>query len=104
MIDVSIIQNDFLRRSKYYREIRPSHISLFGALVILSHQQGMSVTFRITRREVMMLSAIRSFNTYHKCIQKLVELGFIIYMPSYDPISASKISFSLDYKKDYRDG
>ena len=100
MIDLSTVQLNFLRCSRYYREIRPSHISLFGALVTLSLQQGMAVTFRITRKELMMLSAIRSFNTYHKCIQKLVELGFIIYKPSYDPISASQVSFNFDSKKD----
>lgn len=94
MIDTSKIQRDFLKLAGTKRNILPSHISLFTALVICCQMQGHKVSFRVTRRELMRLSAIRSFNTYHKCLKQLVEQGWIDYRPSYNTAIASQVSFN----------
>lgn len=94
MIDTSKIHLDFIKQSEAKRSILPSHISLFTAMVICCQKQGQKSPFRITRRELMSLSAIRSFNTYHKCLRELVNQGWIDYNPSYNTITASQISFN----------
>ena len=94
MIDTSKIQRDFLKLSGARKNILPSHISLFTALVICCQMQGQKVSFRVTRKELMGLSAIRSFNTYHKCIKELVLQGWINYRPSYNTVIASQVSFN----------
>jgi hypothetical protein len=94
MIDTSKIQRDFLKLSGTRRNILPSHISLFTALIICCQMQGQKVSFRVTRKDLMRLSAIRSFNTYHKCLRQLVEQGWIDYRPSYNTVIASQVSFN----------
>ncbi len=56
--------------------------------------QDQKVPFRVTRKDLMRLSAIRSFNTYHKCLRQLVEQGWIDYRPSYNTVIASQVSFN----------
>jgi hypothetical protein len=94
MIDTSKIQREFLKLSGTRRNILPSHISLFTALIICCQMQGQKVPFRVTRKDLMRLSAIRSFNTYHKCLRQLVEQGWIDYRPSYNTVIASQVSFN----------
>lgn len=93
MIDTDLVQRDFLKRCGNSDKILPTHTSLFAAMVLCCRLQGAQNSFRVTRRELMQLSAIRSFFTYHKCMRELVEKGFISYRPSYDPITASEVTF-----------
>jgi len=95
MIDTSKIHLRFLKLSRTNRKILPSHVSLFTAMVICCQMQGSQHPFRVCRRELMQLSAIRSYNTYHNCIKELVGNGYIDYLPSYSTIVASRISFRL---------
>ena len=94
MIDTAKIQRDFLKLSGTKENILPSHISLFTALVSCCQIQGQKIPFRVTRKELMMLSAIRSYNTYHKCIRELVDHGWIDYKLSYNTVIASQVSFN----------
>lgn len=70
-----------------------SHSSLYNALFICLQQNGGITPFSVNRRILMSYSNIASTATYHKCIKKLVELGYIKYSPSYHPIKGSLISW-----------
>lgn len=85
--------NQFLQHIAGNRKILTSHVGLYTAMVHSHEQQGFKNPFRITRRELMQTSAIRSFATYHKCLQQLIDWGYILYKPSYDPYKASQITF-----------
>ena len=93
MIDTDLVQRDFLTKCSNSDTILPTHTSLFAAMVFCCRLQGGLQSFRVTRRELMQLSAIRSFFTYHKCMRELVKRGFITYRPSYDPVTASEVTF-----------
>ncbi|WP_148042796.1 hypothetical protein [Pedobacter jejuensis] len=73
------------------KHLLPSHISLYSALLLTYQKGGFANPFRITRRELMKLSSIRSFTTYHKRLEELIDLGCLVYSPSFDPILASQI-------------
>ena len=82
--------------SKYNRfimsnEIRSSHISLLYAILLCQQNQDGKNPFRVTRNELMKLSRIRSFATYHKCLNDLKAAGNICYRPSFDKYKASRI-------------
>ena len=40
----------------------------------------------------MKFSRIHSKSTYHKAISELVDMGYILYRPSYHPMEGSKVT------------
>lgn len=77
----------------------PPHISLYVSLFQLWDMYKYETTFRICRKEVMKLSKIKSFATYHKCIKELHDAGFIIYSPTYNSYLGSSIEI-IDLEND----
>lgn len=75
---------------KDYR-MAPAHISLYVALFQVWSTNEYQSPFRICRKEVMRLSKIKSFATYHKCISELHEAGFVIYVPNFNSYVGSSI-------------
>lgn len=71
--------------------IRISHISLYMALFQLYNLNQFQNPVAITRAEVMILAKFTGLATYHKCMKDLVELGYIRYIPSYNPSSSSQV-------------
>ena len=71
--------------------MKPSHVSLYLSLFQLWSMSAFQNPFRICRKDVMNLSKIKSFATYHKCINELHNAEFINYSPSYDPYAGSLI-------------
>ena len=82
----------FLKLASRNKHFHQSHISLYSAILMYYSKASCQNPFRVSRRELMRHSAIRSFATYHKCLAKLVNSGLIGYEPSYDPILASRIT------------
>lgn len=76
------------------KRLHPSHICLYISLFSLWERSRFSIPFRISRRQLMKLSKIRSTATYHKCIRELVSLGYIDYVPSYDHFRGSQITIN----------
>lgn len=70
-------------------KISASHISLFSA--ILCCRKSEEKTVNVSRRRLMGYSKLRSTATYHKCISDLVDAGFILYSPSFNPVLGSSI-------------
>lgn len=71
---------------------RSIHIALFSAIIYLaSTQSAQTMIVKISRREIMRLSKIRSNTTYHKVIRDLQVMGIIKYSSSFDPREATTI-------------
>lgn len=75
--------------------LTPTDMALFYAIMICYHQDGQGDFFQVSRSGLMSISKISSTRTYHKCIQKLINLGYILYTPSYHPKLGSKISWAV---------
>lgn len=71
--------------------IYPTHISLYLALFQSWNINRFKNPISISRDEMMKASRIASKATYHKCIKELQSLGFIDYIPSYNPYSGSEV-------------
>lgn len=91
MIDINTQLSSFIKMATLQKHLLPSHISLYSALLLTYQKRGFVNPFRISRRELMKLSSIRSFTTYHKRLGELIDFGFLVYSPSFDPILASQI-------------
>lgn len=83
----------FIQDSRMY----PSHISLYVSLFQLWSSNKFQNPFRICREELMKLSKIKSFATYHKCINEIHNAGFINYSPSYNSYEGSSIEI-IDFE------
>ena len=80
-------------------QMAPAHISLYVSLFQMWSINEYQTPFRMCRKDVMKLSKIKSFATYHKCINELHEAGFIIYIPSYNPYIGSSIEM-IDFESE----
>ena len=71
--------------------IYPTHISLYLALFQSWNINRFKNPITISREEMMKASRIASKATYHKCIKELQLLGFIEYLPSYNPYHGTEV-------------
>lgn len=72
-------------------DLNPTHISLYMAIFQLWNQNRFQNPICISRDELMRISKIASYATYHKCIKELDEKDYIKYMPSYNPFKGSTV-------------
>jgi len=79
-------------------DFNPTHISLYIAMFQAWNQNRFINPICISRDELMRISKISSKATYHKCIKELIEKGYIIYNPSFNPYKSSTVEIiNLDY-------
>ena len=79
-------------------DLNPTHISLYMAIFQLWNQNRFQNPIGISRDELMRISKIASYATYHKCIRELDERDFVKYMPSYNPFKGSTLEVvNLDF-------
>lgn len=71
--------------------LNTSDMSIYLALIACWGQQEYRKRFTISRREVMKLAKIAAISTYHRSLKKLITLGYIIYEPTYDSYTGTKI-------------
>ncbi|EHQ30886.1 hypothetical protein Mucpa_6837 [Mucilaginibacter paludis DSM 18603] len=71
------------------------HISLYTFILSLWHESGYQKQIRVSRKQLMKGAHFNSITTYHKCIGKLKELKYIIYLPTYDTYQGSTIELVL---------
>lgn len=83
--------DDFLLKACEDSKLLPSHLALFMAIFYYSPTDNPHHAFRVSREKLMMFSKLKSKATYHKCLQDLVDLGYIFYQPSYDTYKGSHI-------------
>ena len=82
----------FLKLASGNRRFRQSHLSLYSAILMYHDKAFGQNPFRVSRRELMKHSAIRSYATYHKCMGELIANGLVEDEPSYHPSLASRIT------------
>ncbi len=75
----------FFNKMNNVTGVNPSHISLYLTLFQSWNVNRFKNPTSISREEIMRASKINSKGTYHKCIKELDSLGFIEYLPSYNP-------------------
>ncbi|MFY0481169.1 transcriptional regulator [Flavobacterium sp. PLA-1-15] len=81
----------FFIRIASEKTIYPTHISLYLALFQSWNVNRFKNPIAISRDEMMKTSRIASKATYHKCIKELQSMGFIDYLPSYNPYAGSEV-------------
>lgn len=74
-------------------QISAYHICLYISLLRLRSQDSWCNPIRIYRTTVMQ-DARMSRKTYNKCMRDLIQLGYLKYEPSTNPISGSKVYFN----------
>jgi hypothetical protein len=79
---------DFLDKAISDSKICARHVSLYANLLRLLNV-GETSFARISRRDLMLRSKIRSKSVYYKSIKELADWGYITYAPSYDPSKKS---------------
>lgn len=75
-------------------DFNPTHISLYISMFQAWNKNRFANPISISRDELMQISKISSKATYHKCIKELVEKGYIIYTPSYNPYKSSTVEIT----------
>lgn len=68
------------------------HIGIYMALIYCWANSEFSSPFTISRSMIMRMAHIGSIATYHKFITQLQEFGYIDYMPSFNPLTGSKVN------------
>ena len=81
----------FFNKINYEPNLNPTHISLYLALFQCWNVNRFKNPTGISREEIMKASKINSKATYHKCMKELELLGFMVYNPTFNPHSCSKI-------------
>ena len=71
--------------------LNPTHISLYLALFQFWNLNHFQNPISISRHEMMKLSKIAAYGTYHKCIKDLQDFGYIEYLPSFNPYKGSLV-------------
>lgn len=70
-------------------DLNPTHISLYMALFQLWNQNRFKNPIAVHRDELMRISKIASYATFHKCIRELHEKQFVDYRPSHNSFRGS---------------
>jgi hypothetical protein len=65
------------------------------ALLILWEKNSFPNSFIISRKQLMVISKIGSYTTYHKCIKQLEEFGYIKYHPTYNSFVGTSVCLAL---------
>jgi len=75
------------------------HISLYACMLNLWEQSGFQKQVKVSRKLLMARAHFASIITYHRCISRLTELGYIRYLPTYDSYQGSTIEIVLPIPK-----
>jgi len=73
------------------KAINPTHVSLYISLFQFWNRSRFVNPISITREEIMRISKISSFTTYHRCLKALHDYGYIKYEPSFNPYKGSHV-------------
>lgn len=90
MVLLSGMDNISQRLSEDNR-LHSSHVSLYLTLLIIWKQNLFSNPFTISRKQLMTITKIGSYATYHKCIRQLEQYGYIKYIPNFNSFIGSYV-------------
>ena len=75
--------------------LNPSHVSLYIALFYQWNINRFNNPISVSRTDTMTVSKIGSKSTYHKCMRDLNDKGYLIYLPSHNPLKGSLIEMTI---------
>jgi hypothetical protein len=75
--------------------LNPTHISLYMSLFQYWNLGRFPKEFFINREEIMQLSKIGSYATYHRCLRALDAWKYIKYLPSHNPYKGSRVKMLI---------
>lgn len=87
----------FFQKVAVDNRLNPTHVSLYMAVFQFWNSERFQNPVSISRQELMRISKISAKATYHKCIKDLHNLGYIQYIPSYNPFKGSLV-FLFDFQ------
>lgn len=82
----------FFNRIAREKSINPTHISLYITIFQYWNVNRFKNPINVTRFEMMKGSKISSNATYHRCIKELQRLGYLEYIPSFNPHSGTLVT------------
>jgi len=82
---------DMMGRAACDGQLTPWHIALLSGILFVSSASDKTGFFQVSRRKLKSFSKIRANGTYHKCLSDLVRMGYVEYLPSYDPFLGSRM-------------
>lgn len=71
--------------------VNVSHISLFLYILLLWQKNDYADQVKVSRKRLMAGAHFGSITTYHRCINRLHELQYIVYLPTYDSYQGTMI-------------
>ena len=77
------------------RRVNVWHISLFICILMLWQKSGYADQLKVSRKQLMTGAHIGSITTYHRCINRLKELHYIVYLPTYDSYQGTIVKVVL---------
>lgn len=83
--------SDFFEAISEDARIRPTHISLYVALLQQCCSEGGKNPVVITRRALMSRAKISSRQTYNQGLRELHDYGYVRYVPSCHPLLGSLV-------------
>ena len=83
------------------KSINPTHVSLYISLFQFWNRSRFANPISITREEIMRISKISSFTTYHRCLKALHDYGYIKYEPSFNPYKGSHV-YLFDFSEELK--
>lgn len=90
-MDNSKVIYGFMEMVREDPRIGPSHISLYISILYYYKIRGCRMPVSIYSKELMRQAKISGMATYLKCMRDLNELGYIRYIPSYNPVLGSLV-------------
>lgn len=83
--------------SKVFNDDRVNvwHISIYVCLLDLWRISDYPKQIKITRKQLMVKAHVKSITTYHKCLDQLVELNYVRYIPTYNSYEGSSVEIII---------
>lgn len=75
--------------------LNPTHISLYHALFQFWNMNRFENPISVTRTQVVKLSKIGSHHTLYKCLYDLHHWGYIVYLPTHNPLKGSLVNMCI---------
>lgn len=85
------MERDMIGRAACDGQLTPWHIALLTGILFFSGGCDEMGFFQVSRKKLKSFSKIRANATYHKCLSDLVQMGYVEYLPSYDPLLGSRM-------------
>lgn len=96
MNDQTQIITQLLERISVDSRLKSMDISMYISFLILWYKNDFKSPFKITRKQIMNLSKIKSISSYHRVINSLMTYDYILYEPTFDSRLGSTVALIFE--------